>query len=137
MTAAYFSQKRTIRFSNCDPAGIVFFPQYLVLFNDLVECWFTEGLSIPYAEMIARRRVGLPTVHLECDFRQISKMGERLDFCLQVKRLGTRSITLLLWVGELQAPRVRIEQVLVFTNLETHKAIVIPPDIRHAIEGGA
>lgn len=134
MTDKHFSRKWTIHFSHCDPAGIVFFPQYLVLFNNLVETWFTEGLAIPYAEMIAARRTGLPTVHLTCDFRKISQMGEQLDFCLRVKRLGTRSLTLQLWAGEQQAPRVQVEQVLVFTSLESHKAIAIPADIRQALE---
>lgn len=134
MTTRYFSRQWTIHFSHCDPAGIVFFPQYLVLFNNLVETWFTEGLGISYADMIAQRRVGLPTVHLECDFRRISRMGEQLDFCVAVKRLGSRSLTLQLWVGEQDQPRVRLEQVLVFTSLETHKSISIPADIRQALE---
>ena len=108
MTTRYFSRQWTIHFSHCDPAGIVFFPQYLVLFNNLVETWFTEGLGISYADMIAQRRVGLPTVHLECDFRRISRMGEQLDFCVAVKRLGSRSLTLQLWVGEQDQPRVRL-----------------------------
>lgn len=134
MTTRHFSRQWTIHFSHCDPAGIVFFPQYLVLFNNLVETWFTEGLGISYADMIAQRRVGLPTVHLECDFRRISRMGEQLDFCVAVKRLGSRSLTLQLWVGEQDQPRVRLEQVLVFTSLETHKSISIPADIRQALE---
>ena len=30
-------RERRIRFSDCDPAGIVFYPQYFVMFNGLVE----------------------------------------------------------------------------------------------------
>ena len=32
-----FERDVLIRFSHCDPAGIVFFPQYLVMFNNHVE----------------------------------------------------------------------------------------------------
>ena len=39
-----------IRFAHCDPAGIVFFPQYLVMLNGHVEDWFTDGLGLSYAD---------------------------------------------------------------------------------------
>ena len=76
VTAARFERVYAIRFSHCDPAGIVFYPQYLVLFNHLVEDWFTEGLGVDYARMLGARRIGLPIVRLECDFRAISRMGD-------------------------------------------------------------
>ena len=59
-----FTRERTIRFSDCDPAGIVFYPQYFVMFNGLVEDWFTEGLNISYQQMIMTRQIGLPMLHL-------------------------------------------------------------------------
>jgi 4-hydroxybenzoyl-CoA thioesterase len=37
MTDHTFKCKHKIHFSECDPAGIVFYPQYFVLFNDLIE----------------------------------------------------------------------------------------------------
>ncbi len=42
---ATFERPVRIRFSHCDPAGIVFFPQYLVMTNALVEDWFNEGTA--------------------------------------------------------------------------------------------
>ncbi|MDF6762844.1 acyl-CoA thioesterase, partial [Escherichia coli] len=41
MSDYHFERAARIRFAHCDPAGIVYFPQYLVLFNVLVEDWFT------------------------------------------------------------------------------------------------
>ena len=43
MSPAVFEREALIRFSHCDPAGIVFFPQYLVMFNGLVEDWVDPG----------------------------------------------------------------------------------------------
>ena len=68
-----FQATRIVRFADCDPAGIVFFPQYLVMLNALVEQWFDDGLGIPYAHLIGARRTGLPTVRLEVDFTAIGK----------------------------------------------------------------
>lgn len=132
--AVLFRRARTIRFSDCDPAGIVFYPQYFVLFNGLVEDWVTDELQIGYAALIGGRRIGLPTVHLEADFSGVSRMGDTVDLALAVQRLGTRSLTLALSCrgrsGEL---RMAMRQVLVTTSLQTHEAIDLPADLRAAI----
>ena len=132
---AEFRRARMIRFSDCDPAGIVFYPQYFVMLNGLVEDWVSEGLDIGYHALIAERRIGLPTVRLEADFRAVSRMGDRVTLGLAVERLGSRSMTLVLRCfdpasGEL---RMQVKQVLVTTSLESHRAVEIPQDLRAAI----
>jgi 4-hydroxybenzoyl-CoA thioesterase len=136
---AEFSRPRLIRFSDCDPAGIVFYPQYFVMLNGLVEDWVNEELGIGYDALVAGRRVGLPTVKLEADFRAVSRMGDRVALGLSVERLGSRSLTLRLRCFEPVSGEVRMQvsQVLVTTSLETHRAIEIPPDLRAAILKGA
>jgi 4-hydroxybenzoyl-CoA thioesterase len=134
-TAFQFERERLIRFSDCDPAGIVFYPQYFVMFNGLVEDWVTEGLGVGYTPLLLQRRIGLPTVRVESEFKAVSRMGDRVVLRLGCERLGTRSITLALECraaegGEL---RMAMRQVLVTTSLQTHRAIDIPPDLRGAI----
>ena len=129
-----FERERTIRFSHCDPAGIVFFPQYLVMVNDLNEEWVGSLLGVPYADLIGRRRTGLPTVSLQCDFTAVSRMGEVVTLGLSVERLGSKSITLRHGCRLGDQSRMSIRQVLVTTDLETHRAIHIPADLRAAIE---
>jgi len=139
MRFAEFSRPRLIRFSDCDPAGIVFYPQYFVMLNGLVEDWVNEELGIGYDSLVTGRRVGLPTVKLEADFRAVSRMGDRVALGLSVERLGSRSLTLRLRCFEPVSGEVRMQvsQVLVTTSLETHRAIEIPPDLRAAILKGA
>ncbi|BEP47851.1 MULTISPECIES: acyl-CoA thioesterase [Variovorax] len=132
---AEFQRARMIRFSDCDPAGIVFYPQYFVMLNGLVEDWVSEGLGVDYHALIAKRRIGLPTVRLEADFRAVSRMGDQVMLGLAVERLGSRSMTLALRCfdpasGEL---RMQVKQVLVTTSLESHRSVEIPPDLRTAI----
>jgi 4-hydroxybenzoyl-CoA thioesterase len=129
-----FERERTIRFSHCDPAGIVFFPQYLVMVNDLNEDWVGSLLGVPYADLIGRRRTGLPTVSLQCDFTAVSRMGEVVTLGLSVERLGSKSITLRHGCRLGDESRMGIRQVLVTTDLDTHRAIEIPADLRAAIE---
>ena len=131
----WFSTQMPIRFAHCDLAGIVFFPQYLVLFNGLVEDWFNHGLGYGYGRMLQQERVGLPIVHLECDFKAIGRMGEVLQLRLAVEHLGSRSLRLRVEAlgadGEL---KVSAHKVLVFTSLDTHQAIAAPAALRSSIE---
>jgi len=129
-----FERPLRIRFAHCDPAGIVFFPQYLVMVNNLVEDWVTDALGVPYAELIGRRRTGLPTVSLNCEFSAISRMGEDVVMGLSLERIGNRSITLLAGCRCGDERRMHARQVLVFTSLDTHRAIDIPADLRTALD---
>ena len=128
-----FERPIRIRFSHCDPAGIVFFPQYLVMTNALVEDWFNEGLQIDYAQMISRRRIGLPIVKLDCEFSRPSQMGETIMLTLAVTAIGRRSIGIEI-VGDCNGEtRFRAKQVLVTTSLESGRSIDIPTDIATAL----
>jgi len=136
--ATKFSRERLIRFSDCDPAGIVFYPQYFVMLNGLVEDWFNDELAIGYAALVLERRIGLPTVRLEVDFQAVSRLGDHVELSLQVDRLGGRSLTLALEVtGADGGVRMRMRQVLVTTSLLSHRAVDIPPDVRAAIARAA
>lgn len=129
-----FERQLRIRFAHCDPAGIVFFPQYLVMINNLVEDWVTDALGVPYAELLGRRRTGMPTVSLQCEFTAISRMGEDVMLGLSMERLGGKSLTLDLGCRFGDEQRMHVRQVLVFTSLDTHRAVDIPADLRAAIE---
>jgi 4-hydroxybenzoyl-CoA thioesterase len=134
MTRPVFAVERVIRFSDCDPAGIVFYPQYFVMFNGVVEDWVNEALGIGYRALVFERRIGLPTVRLEADFSAVSRMGDRVVLSVAVERIGNRSLTLALRCegagGDL---RMAMRQVLVTTSLDTHRAIELPADLRAAI----
>jgi 4-hydroxybenzoyl-CoA thioesterase len=130
-----FHATRTVRFSDCDPAGIVFFPQYLVMLNGFVEQWFDEGLQVPYAQLIGARRTGLPTVRLEVDFTAVSRHGDSLRLGLQIEKLGRSSLTLLAEFHDHGGSelRLRCRQVLVCTSLQTHRPQPLPDDVRAAL----
>ena len=130
-----FQRERRIRFADCDPAGIVFYPQYFVMFNGLVEDWVTDELGIGYHQLVGERRVGLPTVRLEAEFKAVSRLGDPVQLSLEVERLGAHSLTLALQCHGQRSDdlRMRMRQTLVTTSLATHKAIEIPTDLRDAV----
>ncbi|HMM83964.1 MAG: acyl-CoA thioesterase [Gammaproteobacteria bacterium] len=128
-----FESSCTVRFGDCDPAGIVFFPQYLVMVNTLVEQWFEHGLGVTYAEVIGARRIGLPTVRLEADFTAISRHGDRLAQRLSLVHLGRSSLQLRHEFAGDDGVRLRARQVVVCTSLDTHRPQPVPDDLRAAM----
>lgn len=133
MNAGTFEMPMRIRFAHCDPAGIVFYPQYLVMTNALVEDWFTERLGIDYADMIARRRVGLPIVKLDCEFSRPSRMGETVTLSLTLDATGQRSIRIAIVCRSGDEVRFSAHQVLVTMSLDSGQSIDIPDDIAAAL----
>ena len=129
-----FTVERLIRFSHCDPGGIVYFPRYFDLMNALVEDWFYQRLGLDYAGRLLSQRQGLPTVRAECDFVRPSQMGETLIWGLTVPRIGTSSITVKIVAAGEDGERLRATLVLVATSLDTHRPIPIPDDLRQAVE---
>lgn len=79
-----------IEFGHCDPAGIVFYPRYAEMVNSMVENFFQDEVGYSFARMIDEGH-GLPTARLEIDFRKPARLGERLDWTLQVAHLGRTS----------------------------------------------
>lgn len=133
VSSGLFEREVLIRFSHCDPGGIVFYPQYFILMNGLVEDWFTEGLNIDFASLVMSRRIGIPTVRIDCTFSRPSYIGERLTLGLSVQRIGTSSFGLQVRGTSGSDLRLRADQVLVTTDLNGIKSIAIPEDLRAAL----
>jgi 4-hydroxybenzoyl-CoA thioesterase len=132
---APFERDKLIRFHHCDPAGIVFYPQYFVLFNELVEDWFNEGLGIDFAAYHTKQRRGVPAVHVECDFIAPSAVGEMLRLRLGVKEVGNSSLTLAIEARAGDVLRVRATLVVVHASLDTLRAVPFPAELRAKLAG--
>lgn len=131
--AGVFTWPYRVRFSDCDPAGIVFFPKYFLLINSVLEDWWIH-IGHPWTQTITQERMGTPVAQLQSQFIRPSEMGDRLEFRLNVVRIGRSSLELLHQVlGPDGQERVRIEQRLVCTSLENHRPISWPQTIRAAI----
>jgi 4-hydroxybenzoyl-CoA thioesterase len=129
-----YTTELPIRFTHCDPAGIVFYPRYFEMFNDLVEDWCRDVLRYSFPEIINNRGWGLPTVRLEVDFIAPSRFGEVLTAQLSVRTVGTTSIGLkIVLAGSDNDTRVNANVVLVLTDRKTCKAIPLPDDMRARI----
>ena len=129
-----FQREQLVRFGHCDPAGIVFYPRYFEMLNELIEDWFAQDLGLPFDVLIGQRGVGMPTAQLDTRFLRVSRHGDRLVQTIRIERLGGGSMTLGIAFEGDDGTRVEFTQVLVCTSLATHKPQAFPADLRAALE---
>ena len=128
-----FVKEKLIRFQHCDPAGIVFYPHYFVLFHELVEDWFNEGIGESYAEFVKHHGMGLPMVKVECEFVAPNSIGDMLALALTVKRIGTSSIVLGVRGTSRGRESLRATLTVVHASIKELRPVPLPNELRAAI----
>lgn len=131
-----FVHEQLIRFSHCDPAGIVYFPRFFDLAHATMEDWLAQGIGQGLPVLIRKRRIGTPTVSIQCDFAKTLRIGDVLRFELRVTKLGNASVHLA-YSGKKDPDgeeHLGIRQTIVFMDLEAERAMPIPDDLRPRIE---
>jgi len=135
MPGVPFEREKLIRFHHCDPAGIVFYPQYFMLLNELVEDWYNEGLQVDFADYHAKQRFGIPLARVECDFLAVSRQNDRVIMRLTVKELGKSSLKLHITMHSTAGEeRVRAVMTLVQVSHDTRRSVPFTSDMRSRIE---
>ena len=128
-----FRTSRPLRFGDCDPSGIAYFPSYLDILVGVLEEFFGT-VGAPWRELNAERRIGTPTVRLDLSFVHPGFHGDTLDFELAVLRVGRSSLDLEHKVSAAGRLLWSARQSVVATSLDTHKSLAWPDDIRAALE---
>lgn len=129
-----FAHEQLIRFSHCDPAGIVYFPDFFDFAHATMEDWFREALGVPLPVLIRERRIGTPTVSIQGDFTKPLRMGDRLHNELTVLKMGNTSVKLEHRGLKDGVEHLRIVQTIAFMDLDAERAVPIPDDLRPRIE---
>lgn len=128
-----FVVKKLVRFQHCDPAGIVFYPEYFLMFNEVVEDWFQDGMGIDFKKLHIDDRLGIPTVKTACEFVSPSMVGDWLEYSLVVNRLGSSSVQLTIRASCKGEARAKLDHVIVLMKMAERKAIPWPEDMRERI----
>jgi 4-hydroxybenzoyl-CoA thioesterase len=85
-----FIKKEKVRFQHVDYAGIVFYPRFLEMLNNIVEDFYEEALGMPFKNI--HETGGIPTVDLKIQFRKAARLGDELTKYLWIKKLGGSSM---------------------------------------------
>lgn len=133
-----FTTHKRVRFQHCDPAGIVFYPQFFYLLHEVQED-FLAGIGFPEHVLIAGG-AGLPIVDLKTEFLGMCRNGDELTLTLELTRIGNTSIGMHYEVyGSPPAPgkaapiKLEADAVVVYAEVPSGKPIPIPDGLRAAL----
>lgn len=127
-----FRVVKRVRFSHVDSAGIVFYPRYFELYNEVVEDWFADALGCTFAQLITRYGAGVPTLKIECQFSAASRLGDDLEYELELVQLGRSSFTVEIAARHEGELRLRGSSTLVFSRVIDGRpqAETLPAELR-------
>ena len=129
-----YSVKKLVQFSNCDPFGIVFYPQYFYICSEAKED-FLIHIGFPQHHFINDLKLGWPMARLETDFIAPTRYGEMINVNISIEKIGRSSLTLTYVItGPEGDERMRAKTVIVLTDLNSKRPAPIPDDLRGALE---
>lgn len=133
-----FTTQKQVRFHHCDPAGIVFYPQFFVLLHEVQED-FLAHIGFPEHGLIADGK-GVPIVDLKTEFLGMCRNGDRLTMTLELTRIGNSSMGMHYEIhgsppapGSAGAIKLRADGVVVYSEVPHGKPVRIPDDLRSAL----
>jgi acyl-CoA thioester hydrolase len=130
-----FRHPMRVRYSECDPQGVVFNANYLMYFDHAIGELWREAFG-SYQAMVD---AGTDMVVAEATvrFRVPLRFDEDFEVTIEVTRLGTTSITSALAAERDGAVATEGELRHVFIDPETGEKRAIPDDVRAALAGYA
>ncbi|MBP0493191.1 acyl-CoA thioesterase [Pararoseomonas indoligenes] len=133
LPAAAFRAPFRIRFGDCDPAGILFFPNWFAMANAAVEDLFRLRLGIDFHQMHAARGIGTGFVHAAGTFMRPGTMGDEVLMTPLLRRVGNASYALDMHIHRGEEELARLDLVTATTQLATRTSTPVPPDLRAAL----
>lgn len=126
---------RVVRFEEIDAAGIVFYARFSNYCHDAMERFF-DDLPGGYPELIMRRKVGFPAVHVTSDFAAPLRYGDVARIEGTVTQLGTTATHFHFKVLRASDSTLvaTMKHVHVCSDLTTMTKLPFPPDVRAALE---
>lgn len=103
-------------------------------FHIALEEFFENVLGIVYADVLHKRNVSLPTVHLESDFIKRLKFGDRIEMEVRVLHVGKSSIKWGYRAGDNEDLVIEGNNVTVCVRNDTFEKINVPEWLREALQ---
>jgi 4-hydroxybenzoyl-CoA thioesterase len=129
-----FVTERKIRFSHCDPAGIVYFVNFFDMVSGCVEDWFADAVGFTFNDMHMKQRLGFPIVNTGCEFFRPCHLGDQLKLELTIAKLGRSSIEFLVKGSVGGEEKFLARHKVALMSLDTQRALPMPPELRAKME---
>lgn len=128
-----------IDWSDCDPAGIVFYPQFFRMMNTGTHRLFADA-GLPYIELTRRYTpFGTPLLDVQSTFRSPARFGDRITLETGIGELREKTFLVdhVMKAGSrvvFEAREVRVWAIPDETKPNGMRAVPIPAEIRQMLE---
>ena len=127
-----FTTRIKVRFGDCDPAGLVYYPVIFHYCHVAMEEFFAERCGTSYARLMAEERIGFPTVNVQSEFFVPLVYGDEAVVEVSVSRVGQSSVTFEYSVRRANDNTLcaRSTQAQVAMDLDKRRAVPLPERYR-------
>ena len=128
--------ERAVKFEEVDAAGIAFFARFFNWCHEAMERFFDQLPSGSYVNLIMKRRIGFPAVHLVADWKAPLRYGDVARIETAVVKVGTTSATFRYVLTRVSdgVMAATIEHTTVATDLDTMTKRALPEDCKKLLE---
>jgi 4-hydroxybenzoyl-CoA thioesterase len=128
--------ERPVKFEEVDAAGIAFFARFFNWCHEAMERFFDQLPSGSYVNLIMKRRIGFPAIHLVADWKAPLRYGDVARIETAVIKVGTTSATFRYVLTRVSdgIMAATIEHTTVATDLDTMTKRPLPDDCRKLLE---
>lgn len=128
--------ERAVKFEEVDAAGIAFFARFFNWCHEAMERFFDGLPASNYVDLIMKRRLGFPAVHLTADWKAPLRYGDIARIETSVVKVGTTSAVFRYVLTRISdgAHCATIEHTTVASDLDTMTKRPLPDDCRKLLE---
>jgi YbgC/YbaW family acyl-CoA thioester hydrolase len=134
-----FSARIPVRFGDCDPAGLVYYPILFHYCHAAMEEFFAARCGLPYARLVSERRLGFPTVNVRAEFYAPFVYGDEAEVEVWVSTVGRTSVTFEYRLRRASDQKLcaTATHVQVAMSLDERRAVPVPAELRQVFEQSA
>jgi 4-hydroxybenzoyl-CoA thioesterase len=134
-----FTTRITVRFGDCDPAGLVYYPVLFHYCHVAMEEFFAARCGVEYARLVSGGRVGFPTVNARAEFFEPLVYGDVAEAEVWVSRVGRTSVTFEYRLRRAADGRLCASATLVqvYMDLDERRAVSVPEHLRFVLDTAA
>ncbi|MCP5431994.1 MAG: acyl-CoA thioesterase [Alphaproteobacteria bacterium] len=127
-----FAYSLRVRWSEVDPQGIVFNPNYFVYFDVAVtEYW--RALGFPYPDGFTALGVDTFARAIEAEYLGSARFDDVIDVAIRTRRIGRSSLACAFAILRGDEILTRGEMVYVVADAATRRPVSVPEPLRAAI----
>ena len=127
--------RQKIRYSDCDPQGIVFNGNYPRYWDDALTDWYEEsGFG---GQELGGSGVDILTARIEIDFMTPVSLGDTLETTIAIEKWGTTSMTIAIETRRVSDEVLCVQgrEVIVYVDPDNYRPVQVPDFIKKGLAG--